>query len=193
MTKILIIGPDPKATIRSKLKHLFENEYLKVCEEIQLTDNTTCDIGIFMRQLSDQSKREAPADIIIFSNTPHPPEAPVNLKISTLTHSQTTIIINGDDLFYQKMLLDIPANIITYGLNYKSSITASSIEENMDFKIIQLCIQRSFINMLGGEVPAQELSVSLPASDDETTLNEIAAIAAALCYGVSRKTISLAY
>ena len=57
--------------------------------------------------------------------------------------------------------IDPNSTIITYGLNPKATITASSIGEDEAF----LCIQRSFENAKGEEVEPQEIAVSLEDSN----------------------------
>ena len=50
------------------------------------------------------------------------------------------------------------AQLITYGLNSRACITASSIEEDD----VQICLQRGFTTVSGSEALPQEFSVSTP-------------------------------
>ena len=67
------------------------------------------------------------------------------------------ILVNTDVKENLKVLEDINANVITFGFNNKSTITASSIEgEN-----ILICIQRSILNKNKQEIEPQEIKISV--------------------------------
>ncbi len=67
------------------------------------------------------------------------------------------ILINTDAKENLKVLEDINSNVITFGFNNKSTITASSIEgEN-----ILICIQRSILNKNKQEIEPQEIKISV--------------------------------
>lgn len=103
-------------------------------------------------------------------------------------------IINIDDN-NSKKILEGNNHVLTiaYGLNSKSSITASSIQmdENLSFTV---CIQRSIISDKGNEYEPQEFNVFMNISGIYNVYNSLAAISCALYYDIDiniiRKSLS---
>lgn len=93
-------------------------------------------------------------------------------------------IVNIDDENAIK-LLDGNRNVltITYGLNSKSSVTASSIniQETISFSV---CIQRSIFTISQKEYAPQEFSISTNLSGVYNVYNSLAAISCALYFGI---------
>ena len=83
---------------------------------------------------------------------------------------ESYILLNSD-IENLPEIIDPNATIITYGLNPRATITASSIGEEEAF----LCVQRSFENARGEEVVPQEISVKMGGRDRD--------IAEVLCEG----------
>ncbi|MBS4535943.1 hypothetical protein GOQ29_10000 [Clostridium sp. D2Q-14] len=93
-------------------------------------------------------------------------------------------VINIDDENGTK-LLDGNKNAltITYGLNSKSSVTASSIniQENLSFSV---CIQRSIFTIEEKEYFSQEFNISTKLSELYNVYNSLAAISCALYFDI---------
>lgn len=71
--------------------------------------------------------------------------------------NEKIILINNDDIDAISTLQSQKAYVVTYGLNSKATLTASSIEKNQ----IVLCLQRTIVDVDGNEIEPQEFSVSL--------------------------------
>lgn len=66
------------------------------------------------------------------------------------------LVINADMEETLETINNMKLNIITFGFNTKSTITASSVEENFI-----ICIQRKIIDIEGKEVEPQEKEVKV--------------------------------
>ncbi|MCL2500475.1 MAG: hypothetical protein FWE90_09080 [Defluviitaleaceae bacterium] len=73
--------------------------------------------------------------------------------ISSLT-CDDYLVINADNVEIFASLGQNQAKVITYGFNPRACITASSVTEDG----LQLCIQRSFVDIEGVTRPPQEFS-----------------------------------
>ena len=78
-------------------------------------------------------------------------------EVKNLVKNSRYILLNTDTNIDSKMFEETKAQIITYGLKQKSTITTSSIEENQTI----VSIQRSFKNMQGKVVERQEIPTEL--------------------------------
>lgn len=67
------------------------------------------------------------------------------------------VIMNADEPIVLKPHTNVNGNVITYGFNTKSTITASSVKEDR----ILLCIQRGFQNRYAQMLEPQEILVPL--------------------------------
>ena len=79
------------------------------------------------------------------------------------------LVINTDLSIENEVLEDIEIKIITYGLNQKSTITASSIKEES----IIICIQREIRNIQNKIIEPNEIKINVKNSKN---INEILAI-----------------
>lgn len=98
-------------------------------------------------------------------------------------------IINTDDENAVKILEgNNKVLTISYGLNSKSTITASSINinENLNFSV---CIQRTINSINGKSYEPQEFNISMNISGLYNVYNSLAAISCALYYGLDINAI----
>lgn len=65
------------------------------------------------------------------------------------------LIMNSEINFKEEFLEDIKCNIITYGLNHKSTITISSISDDN----VLISLQRNIENIEGKTVEMEEISI----------------------------------
>lgn len=65
------------------------------------------------------------------------------------------LIINADEEINLDLLEDIRSNVITYGFNSKSTITASSVKEES----VLLCVQRTIQDFNKLKIEPQEISI----------------------------------
>lgn len=67
------------------------------------------------------------------------------------------ILINTDIKENLQVLENLNANVITFGFNNKSTITASSVEEENAL----ICVQRNIVNNMKQEIEPQEIKIKL--------------------------------
>ncbi len=73
------------------------------------------------------------------------------------------LLVNADDHHLHRLLAENKAPLITYGLNSKACVTASSVEMGADgIQTVQCCIQRKLFTFTGDTVEQQEFAVSGP-------------------------------
>ncbi len=80
-----------------------------------------------------------------------------NESINEILKNTKYLIINSDiDNDSLKLINNTTLNVITFGFNQKSTITASSVEENL-----MLCIQRKIIDINKNILEPQEIKVKI--------------------------------
>jgi len=92
--------------------------------------------------------------------------------------AESYLVINSDAKGITNLLSENNATLITYGFNSRACITASSIANDG----LQVCIQRAFYGIDGGERQPQEFSIKL--GYDENPENVLAAAAALAIFGI---------
>ncbi|WP_054870671.1 Mur ligase family protein [Caloranaerobacter sp. TR13] len=98
-------------------------------------------------------------------------------------------IINIDDSDALKLIEgNNKALVVTYGLNNKASLTASSISIK-DCINLFVCLQRSLTTVQGLDIDTFEFPVTLKLLGEHNIYNALASIAVALCLNVSIETI----
>lgn len=91
------------------------------------------------------------------------------------------LIINADEEINLDLLEDISLNVITYGFNSKSTITASSVKEES----VLLCVQRTIQDFNELKIELQEISIEK--SVPKLATNVILGIATVLLlYGIQQ-------
>lgn len=91
--------------------------------------------------------------IVIFSNN----DKILSKKelIKNIIEKANYLIINADEEINLDLLQNMKVNVITYGFNSKSTITASSVGDENIF----LCIQRNMQDLNKNEIEPQEISI----------------------------------
>lgn len=94
------------------------------------------------------------------------------------------LIINADIEDNLLVLNNINTNVITFGFNSKSTITASSVKDDN----ILICIQRTIENIKGEEIEPQELlvNVNTPPIGVHTTMGMVSLL---IIYGIENINI----
>jgi len=98
-------------------------------------------------ELSDSMSAEKTYDILILNEAP-----PENISSANSRHT----IINADDKSIARSLKSRMTNIITYGFNKKTTVTASSVTSDN----IVVCVQRALCSISGNKIEEQEFAVS---------------------------------
>ena len=101
------------------------------------------------------------------------------------------IVLNSDEENFAGPGLKRPVKLITYGLNPKSTVTASSIDMEGPVSV-QCCIQRSFENFSGDVLEPQEFLVS-PGDVSLSVYDVLAAVSISLLCGACIKNFSREY
>lgn len=108
-------------------------------------------------------------------------------KINSIISSSMgikAIILNTDDANWKDIVIDIENTyLITYGLGNKATVTASSIECSRDIRFCY-CLQRSLTNFKNTIVEPMETPFLVKALGQYNVYNSLAAITAALVYGI---------
>lgn len=98
-------------------------------------------------------------------------------------------ILNIDDGNATKLVKDNEkALIITYGLNNKATVTASSLEVN-NATCFTLCIQRGLTTLYGEEIEPFEFPIVLNLIGTHNVYNTLAAITTAIYFGMELEDI----
>jgi UDP-N-acetylmuramate-alanine ligase len=88
------------------------------------------------------------------------------------------IIINIDEEIIVEELKNIKANIISYGFNTKSIVTASSVDDDS----MLICLQKVIISRIGNKIEEQEILVPLQEEYKVNTNTIMGVIAILLVY-----------
>lgn len=98
-------------------------------------------------------------------------------------------IINIDDSNALKLIEgNNRALVVTYGLNNKASLTASSISIK-DYIDLVVCLQRGLTTIQGVEIDTLEFPITLKLLGEHNIYNALASIAVALCLNINVETI----
>jgi UDP-N-acetylmuramate-alanine ligase len=106
--------------------------------------------------------------------------------ISALSRSDI-LLINSDDKSVVELIKNNKAPVITFGLNPKASVTASSVMEN-EYLTVLCCVQRAFATFTGAVVEPQEFALNITGSAVKTHA-ALAAVSAALYWDVPPENI----
>ena len=117
---------------------------------------------------SIENIRNIKFDIVIVCNSLEKIEGKEKCVRDILNNSKY-LLLNADANIENLMLKDINIKIITYGLNQKSTITASSIKENQ----IIICIQRSFKNLQSDIVEPKEVKSQIMKNNIKNIYNSL--------------------
>ena len=75
-------------------------------------------------------------------------------------------VMNADEPISSKLLERIKTNVITYGFNTKSTVTASSVKEDS----ILICLQRNIQNYIEKQLEPQEIFIPLTSYKVNTSI-----------------------
>ncbi|WP_427339714.1 Mur ligase family protein [Caloranaerobacter sp. DY30410] len=98
-------------------------------------------------------------------------------------------IINIDDSNALKLIEgNSKALVVTYGLNNKASLTASSISIKEHINLV-VCLQRSLTTIQGIDIDTLEFPITLKLLGEHNIYNALASIAVALCLNINVEII----
>lgn len=140
-------------------------KFCEKTEKILSKNNTPADVN---------SKSDF-CDIILFHKDKQPKKLP----------SSKIVLYNSDLETSENYFSGEKIYLITYGLNAKATITASSIDE----KSMLICVQRSFRNINGRTLLPQEIPISCAVKITDAS-DKIAQAALLIMLGLDLKNIS---
>ena len=144
----IICTPKQESTIKKVLNANLQatNIILLKQDNIENFKNITFEtIAVFSNQIEEFSNQETVAKII---------------------EKTTYFVMDADEPISSKLLETLKANVITYGFNTKSTITASSVKEDS----ILICLQRNIQNRFGQKVESQEILIPLSSYHANTNI-----------------------
>ncbi|MDF2591035.1 MAG: murE1 [Clostridia bacterium] len=108
--------------------------------------------------------------------------------ISQISDSKPIIFNNDDDLVLEALSYCKNNIVISYGLNKKAAVTATSIDVNQQ-TTFNYCLQRSFTTNNGNHMEPFEMPISMNLLGSSSIYNALAAITCALYYDVDMEHI----
>lgn len=112
--------------------------------------------------------------------------------IKNMINKAKYIIMNIDDLNSRYILdKDVKGLIITYGLNKKATITASSFKTSNNIKF-NLCVQREYDSLEGNKIELMEIPIVLDLIGKNNIYHGLGAIACLLSCGIALSQIQKA-
>lgn len=108
--------------------------------------------------------------------------------VSQIPDNKPIILNNDDDMVLKALAGSKNTIVITYGLNKKSAVTATSIDVNQQ-TTFNYCLQRSFTTNNGNRVEPFEMPISMNILGSRSIYNALAVITCALYYDVDIELI----
>ena len=124
-----------------------------------------------------RSKDISKFDVIVLSENG-------KIQICNTVSTDTFLIIDSDIISPLDIVCQQKVYIITYGLNSKATLTASSLDGNQTF----LCLQRTVIDINNNEIEPQEFSILKNDKYDVAELMSI--VATCIVCGIPIKKLS---
>ncbi|OGO79035.1 MAG: hypothetical protein A2Y23_14425 [Clostridiales bacterium GWB2_37_7] len=108
--------------------------------------------------------------------------------IAHIPESKPIIVNNDDDLVLKALGASKNTIVITYGLNKKAAVTATSIDVNQQ-TTFNYCLQRSFYTNSGNLLEPFEMPITINMLGSKSIHNALAVITCALYYDIDIKDI----
>ena len=93
------------------------------------------------------------------------------------------LVLNSDIPMDKQIIGKTRANVITYGLNQKATVTVSSVNEDN----VLICLQRNFKDSNGNLIEEQEFNINIKAENTDKLCNTLAVFTILKLYGISLK------
>ena len=131
-----------------------DEKYLKKTLESNFKSNKKQNSVIIINEKSIENIQNIQFETVLISSNN---EKVLSQKeaIKKILNNVKYLIINADIKTNFEILNNMNLNVITYGFNSKSTVTASSVEED-----ILVCIQRKISNINNNVVDEQEVKIS---------------------------------
>lgn len=112
----------------------------------------------------------------------------IERKFFSKIGTKSYIIMSIDDDFYIKLIQGLNLYMLSYGFNSKSTITASSVNDN-DNKIT-VCQQRSIKPITGNRVEPQEFLININNCENQDIYNALASVSLGLLFNIKTERFS---
>jgi hypothetical protein len=112
-------------------------------------------------------------------------------KLFLMMEESNTVILNADDNEVFHFLKKMKGCVVTYGFNYRSDITASSIGDTLFENGFMCCLQKPIYSRSGIVIEPQEYRVDMELKDMDA-YSVLAAAAFAVVAGVNLNMLNLA-
>jgi hypothetical protein len=99
-------------------------------------------------------------------------------KVKSILSNAKYLIINSDIEVDKNLLQGLKFDIITYGLNQKATITASSINEDN----VIICLQRNIKNIINNIIEINEFNIRLDKNTNKSIYNILSYFTILLIY-----------
>ncbi|WHH59017.1 Mur ligase family protein [Petroclostridium sp. X23] len=174
----------PRMALKSYIDELRKNDIeiavIKIIPERiaeGVYDNIKFNVLIYNNFKNDTGDRYNDEKVIIYK------------KLFESMEKQNIAIVNNDDNTVLELLKGTRMCVITYGLNSKATITASSIEQDVQDISLNYCIQRIITTLNKFAIEPQEFPIRIFSSVDKDIYALLAAVTTAIICGVSIKSI----
>ena len=111
--------------------------------------------------------------------------------VSQIPDSKPIIVNNDDDIVLKALVGSKNTIVITFGLNKKAAVTATSIDVNQQ-TTFNYCLQRSFTTSNGNRLEPFEMPIRMNMLGSTSIYNALAVITCALYYDVNIEQVKTA-
>lgn len=145
-------------------------------------------INIMPKDLKSILNLKLNFNIVVYTNIVQE-ERTDDVILKFFSSLKNVIILNMDESNCMNLLKgNDKALVMTYGLNNKATITASSLDIGNSIAF-NYCLQRELLTVFDNKIEPLEFPVNLNLIGKENIYNSLAAISVALCFGLDINTI----
>ena len=156
-----------------------ENDFKYICSEIlNKCDKTKFEV-ININYRSIRNLINVKFDTIAICSGIEEMKCNINY-LENILKKNSYLVINSDISLDKKIIEKTTANVITYGLNQKATVTVSSVNEDN----ILICLQRNFKNSKGTLIEEQEFNINIKTEDTDKLCNTLAIFTILKLYGI---------
>ncbi|MGE4282218.1 MAG: Mur ligase family protein [Clostridia bacterium] len=111
-------------------------------------------------------------------------------KVFELMGKESIAIVNNDDSTVLQLLKGCKMCVITYGLSSKVTITASSIDQDLQSSSMNYCLQRIITTFDKRDIEPQEFPIKISSTTDKEIYAILVAVTIAIICGIDIQAIS---
>ena len=199
MLLIAVLGKQENPSLEKLLKTILKDHNIKYNITLKYTEKYNIDyietlkqsgisVSIIFLSLDEfDSIKGIMFDVILYDNILRKTE--ITKSLLKNIHSNTIIIANSDDMNAFEFLSEIKICIITYGLNMRSTVTASSIEQGESLFNFVYCLQRQISTFNNDIIEPEEIPVTI-IDKNVNIYNALSCVTTALLLGIPTEEIT---